>query len=229
MLRLYHLNFAIQTDDPSAGSALATPIARELLPTCGSIRIGDQNLLGLHQAAISGRIGYSEPDSFLFEGTLGDNLMLPFKRYPEDSSGPDGQGETSNPTDKPLDANWIRPEIAGSEIEEEIRDWWYKLVETMGIGDFMVRRILRSTISERTKSELIGAVLSLRAEVEQALKQAKPDTFIHRFDASDYNPVIPLGINLFSGLATASTTSESLAADPAFLGTIKNFIWSMRR
>ncbi|WP_170551080.1 hypothetical protein [Ruegeria atlantica] len=142
MLRLYHLNFAIQTDDPNAGSALANLIARELLPTSGSIGIGDQNLLGLHQAAISRRIGYSEPDSFLFEGTLGDNLMLLFKRYPENSSGPDGQGQTSNPTDKPLNANWIRPEIAGFETEEEIRDWWYKFVEAMGIGDFMVRRVL---------------------------------------------------------------------------------------
>ncbi|WP_170551077.1 hypothetical protein [Ruegeria atlantica] len=71
--------------------------------------------------------------------------------------------------------------------------------------------------------------MSLRAEVEQALKQTKLDTFFHRFDASDYNPAIPLGINLFSGLATASTTSESLAADPVFIETIKNFIWSMRR
>ncbi|WP_170362615.1 hypothetical protein [Ruegeria arenilitoris] len=93
----------------------------------------------------------------------------------------------------------------------------------MGIGDFRVRQILRSTISERTQSELIGAVLSLRAEVEQALKQAKLDTFIHRFDASDYNPAIPLGINLFSGLATASTTSKSLAADPVFLETMEKF------
>ncbi len=154
--------------------------------------------------------------------------MLPFKRYPEDSSGPDGQGETSNPTDNPLDANWIRPEVAGFETEEEIRDWWYKLVEAMGIGDFLVRRFLRSTISERTQSELIGAVLSLRAEVEQALKQAKPDTFIHRFDASDYNPAIPLGINLFSGLATAPTTSESLAAALFSLRRWRNLIWSMR-
>ncbi|WP_170518195.1 hypothetical protein [Ruegeria atlantica] len=96
-------------------------------------------------------------------------------------------------------------------------------VEAMGIGDFMVRRILRSTISERTQSELIGAVLSLRAEVEQALKQAKLDTFIHRFYASNYNPAIPLGINLFSGLATASTTSKPQVADPVFLETMQKF------
>ncbi|TNF64128.1 MAG: cyclic nucleotide-binding domain-containing protein, partial [Rhodobacteraceae bacterium] len=215
---------AIQSRSDTERAAFAELLTREVLPARGSVIIAGHPLNELHQAVLAARIGYAHSRPYLFDGTLGDNLLMPLRikpQLPPSEAGRRNRALTEayrsgNSTD-PMQAEWVDPALAGLSDGEDIRDWWFKLVEAMGIDEMMFRRTLRSRFDPHRHPDLARRIVELRPEIAERLKAAGLDQAIHRFDPDQFNPAIPLGGNILYATPRRDITQEGLAAEGQFL------------
>ncbi|NOD94655.1 cyclic nucleotide-binding domain-containing protein [Ruegeria sp. HKCCD4884] len=215
---------AIQSSHAAERSALGQLLTREILPAQGDVIVSGHNLNDLHQAVIAARIGYAYSRPYLFDGTLGDNLMMPLRTHPQ--HGAETQRTPSrkqieavrsgNPPDS-LDDEWIDPGLAGLDGIEDIRDWWFQLVEAMGIDEFMFRRTLRTQFNPEIHPVLAREVVNLRETIAERLKAKGLDRYVYRFDPERFNPAVPLGGNLLFAAPSRDISPDFLVEDARFV------------
>lgn len=219
---------AIKTDDEAAALAFADLLTREVIPVRGSVTMAGQDLNTIHQSTLASSIGYAHSNPHIMQGTLGENILLPFKNKPIE--GVDGlleidsfrtNAELSGNSLDQFDTDWINPSIAGLESSEEIRDWWFQLVQAMGSDDFMVRRALRSRLELGGYQKLTEAIVGLRPEIAKRLQKASLDDVVHGFHPDTFNPVTPLGSNLLYAVPTRVLTQLSLSQDDNFVRILR--------
>ena len=220
---------AVKTDNQITALAFADLLTREVIPRHGSISIAGHDINTLHQETLANCIGYAHSDPNILSGTLGENLMLPFKRKPLLANDTPAhiesfraKAEQSGNSIDPFDADWVDPGVAGLESSDEIMEWWFQLVEAMGIDDFMVRRALRSTHDVDALPELADAIVKLRPEIAKRLKEAGLDDVIHTFHPDKFNPVSPLASNLLYALPTQTLTQLSLSQAENFVPVLRD-------
>ncbi|KUJ76438.1 ABC transporter ATP-binding protein [Ruegeria marisrubri] len=214
---------AIQSARDEERQALAQLLTREVLPSRGEVVIARHRLNDLHQAVIAARIGYAHSRPYLFAGTLGDNLMMPLRPHPQNPSKDHQRRDrklleairAGNSPDS-LEDKWIDPKIAGLNSVDQIRTWWFKLVEAMGIDEFMVRRTLRSRFDPALHPDLARAIVDLRPKVAERIKSRGLGDLVHRFEPDRFNPAVPLGSNLLYASPSHDISPEELARDKRF-------------
>ncbi|NOC45508.1 ABC transporter transmembrane domain-containing protein [Ruegeria sp. HKCCD7559] len=215
---------AIQSGQASERSALGQLLTREVLPAQGEVIIAGHNLRGLHQAVIAARIGYAYSRPYLFDGTLGDNLMMPLRTHPRHQADmlkapTRWQIEAVRAGNSPdsLDDEWIDPGLAGLDDIDDIRDWWFQLVEAMGIDEFMFRRTLRTQFDPEIHPVLAQEVVNLRGTIAERLAEKGLDRYVYRFDPDRFNPAVPLGGNLLFAAPSKDISPDILAGDERFV------------
>ncbi len=219
---------AIKATHASERSALAQVLTRELVPAQGEVIMAGHNLNELHQKVIAARIGYAYSRPYLFDGTLGDNLLMPLRTHPQHESEatelPSRRQieavRAGNPPDS-LSDEWVDPGLAGLDDIEDIRDWWFKLVEAMGIDEFMFRRTLRSQFDPELHPNLAQEVIRLRDTIAARLKEQDLDQYVYRFDPNQFNPAVPLGGNLLFSAPSRDISPDLLAGDGRFLTMLR--------
>ncbi len=212
---------AIQCRSAVERRALADVLTREVVPIRGAVTLSGHPLNRLHQAVIAARIGYAQSRPYLFDGTLGDNLLMPLKIRPmEAPDAPDEEALQSGNSADPLGVDWVDPALAGLTDADEIRDWWFRLVEAMGIDDAMFRRTLRSRFDPARYPDLARAIVALRPEIEARLKQTGLDRCVNRFDPDRFNPSVPLGGNLLYAAPATDLSLHRLAREKDFIAML---------
>ncbi len=215
---------AIQCSSAVERTALAHLLTREVLPVRGSVTLAGHKLDALHQAVIAARVGYAHSRPYLFDGTLGDNLLMPLKIKPqsvlydphERNHRASEARRSGNSTDV-LEADWVDPGLAGLKDGKDIRDWWFQLVGAMGIDEAMFRRTLRSRFEPSRHRKLAEDIVALRPEIHRRLKERGFDGCVHRFEPDRFNPAIPLGGNLLFAAPTCRITQDMLVENGAFI------------
>jgi ABC-type multidrug transport system fused ATPase/permease subunit len=219
---------AVKTDNETAAVAFADLLTREVIPQRGSVKYAGQDLNTIHQATLANCIGYAHSNPHILQGTLGENILLPFKNKPiedmDDHSDVDSfraNAELSGNSIDPFDTDWIDPSVAGLQSSDDIRDWWFELVQAMGGDDFMVRRALRSRLEPGGHQKLTDAIVQLRPKIAERLAKAGLDDVIHGFHPDKFNPVSPLGSNLLYAMPTRMLTQLSLSQDESFVRILR--------
>ena len=215
---------AIQVKNQTERTALAELLTREVLPTRGTITIAGHDLSTLHQAIVSARVGYAQSRPYLFDGTLGSNLMMPLMTRPKSELSHRDRfvieaTRSGNSLDR-IDSDWVDPSLAGLGTEDDVRKWWFDLVQAMGIDEFMFRRMLNSRIDVARYADLAEAIVALRPEVEQLLRDNEVDDLVHRFDPDEFNPAVPLGGNLLFAAPRMDISQQGLATQAGFLNLL---------
>ncbi|MCP4818865.1 MAG: cyclic nucleotide-binding domain-containing protein [Shimia sp.] len=197
----------VKSQDAEERRAVAELFTREITAVSGSIDIGGYVLNDLHQRVIATRVGYADRTPYVFEGTFGENLLMPLKRRPL-SEQPDPLGDaeakrrayeterTGNSLDK-LYADWVDPSLAGMGDEDDVHAFWLELMDATGAGNALFRRGLDQAFEEKDHPDLAQTLIELRPEIEEALKEAGLDKAYYRFDPARYNPALPVASNLF--------------------------------
>ncbi|SLN38022.1 ABC transporter transmembrane domain-containing protein [Ruegeria meonggei] len=219
---------AIQSSSAAERSALAQLLTRELLPVQGDVTIAGHDIQTLHQSVIAARIGYAYSRPYLFDGTLGDNLLMPLRTHPQHEAealkAPSRwqieAARAGNPTDS-LSDEWIDPGLAGLDDIEDIRDWWFKLVEAMGIDEFMFRRTLRTQFNPQQHPALAKDIVNLRDTVAERLREKGLERYVYRFDPARFNPAVPLGGNLLYAAPSHDISPDILAGDGRFMSMLR--------
>lgn len=181
--------------------ALADLLTRELVPVSGRITMAGRDLNGLHQATLCQQVGHANSRPVLFEGSFGENAMMPISHAPivlPEVADPSGQRQAikaGNSADL-LEADWLDPARAGVADAAALRSWWMTLVEAIGSEGPMYRKSLDQVITARASPALQAGLVAIRPKVREAVVAAKLDKYVHRFDPLQYNPALPVAGNL---------------------------------
>lgn len=218
---------AIKANNQTERTALAELLTREINPTRGTVHMDGFDLSSVHQAVIAARIGYAHSRPYLFDGTLGSNLMMPLMTSPktilwdpENNDKFTSEAERSGNSLDSLRADWLDPALADLSNPEEIRRWWFELVQAMGIDEFMFQRMLGSRIDPELHPELADKIVAVRDEVHKRLVEAELDDVVYRFDPEVFNPAVPLGGNLMFASPRQEISQEGLVRERGFLALI---------
>ena len=218
---------AIKVPNSTERTALAEVLTREITPSRGALRMAGHKVSELHQAVIAARIGYAHSRPYMFDGTLGSNVMMPLMPSPRtvlwDPSKHDrftNEARRSGNSPDSLRADWVDPSLADLKDSEDIRQWWFQLVQAMGIDEFMFQSMLVSRIDDTLHDELAKDVVGLRDEIHTRLKEAGLSDVVNRFDPETFNPSVPLGGNLLFATPVRDISQEGLAAEKQFLALI---------
>ncbi|WP_037314232.1 ABC transporter transmembrane domain-containing protein [Ruegeria halocynthiae] len=219
---------AIKSSNAAERSALAQLLTRELLPVQGDVLIAGHDVRTLHQSVIAARIGYAYSRPYLFDGTLGDNLLMPLRTHPQHEAeaikAPTRWQIEAERAGNPIDSlsdEWIDPGLAGLDDIEEIRDWWFQLVEAMGIDEFMFRRTLRTQFDPEQHPTLARDIVNLREMVAERLEEKDLARYVYRFDPDRFNPAVPLGGNLLYAAPSRNISPDILAGDERFMSMLR--------
>ncbi|GAB5435545.1 ABC transporter transmembrane domain-containing protein [Falsiruegeria mediterranea] len=205
--------------------ALAELLTREIMPANGSVRIADNSLSELHQAVIAARIGHATSRPVMFQGSIGDNVMMPMRHQPQ-SDGTDGKAHReavrAGNSDDPFDADWLDPQLAGLEDEAALRAWWLRLVEGMGSGAALFRRGAEQKFDAADHPELAERLIELRPVVQQAMQDAGLQAQAYLFDPDAYNPALPVAENLLFATPRVAFSQDMIASQSEFLALLRS-------
>ncbi|MEO0379535.1 MAG: ABC transporter transmembrane domain-containing protein [Pseudomonadota bacterium] len=218
---------AIQARNQTERTALAELLTREVMPSRGSVEMAGFDLSSLHQAVIAARIGYAHSRPYLFDGTLGSNLLMPLMTSPHTGEQKPSKKDrnlseairSGNSRDR-IDGDWVDPALAGLSDGNDVRQWWFELLTAMGVDDFMFRRMLLGRIDADMHPELAKAIVALRPKVEQCLQDKGLLDEVYRFDPDSFNPAVPLGGNLLFASPKRTISQEGLAGNAAFINLV---------
>ncbi len=204
--------------------ALGQLLTREILPSSGKVVMSGNDLAQLHQGVIAACIGYATSRPVMFQGTLGENVMMPI-RYKPMSDAADDQAfqeavRAGNSTD-PFDAEWLDPTLAGLESADNLREWWLRLIDGMGSGASLFRRGADQVFDQTKHVELASKLIEIRPQVQQAIRDAGLENQALVFDRDTYNPALPVAENLLFATPRVPVTQELLAEQRVFLGQLR--------
>ncbi|WP_282120775.1 cyclic nucleotide-binding domain-containing protein [Ruegeria atlantica] len=206
--------------------AMAELLTREILPSSGRVRIGDIRLSELHQSVVAARIGYASSRPVMFQGTLGDNVMMPMRFKPQTTETNDpGYDETlrAGNSPDPFRANWLDPTTAGLDSAEAVRDWWLNLIDGMGSGAALFLRGAEQVFDAAEHPELADKLVELRPLAQDAVKASGLEQQALIFDRDSYNPALPVAENLLFATPKVPVTQELLAQQTVFLEQLREF------
>ncbi|MDF3415280.1 cyclic nucleotide-binding domain-containing protein [Sulfitobacter sp. M57] len=218
---------ALQVSNQTERTMLSEILTREVNPTRGQVSIAGYDLAGLHQAVVAARVGYAQAQPYLFQGDVGSNLLMPLRTSPKtvlwdpkhkDRATIEAQRSGNSPDS--TRANWLDPEIADLDTQEDVLAFWSEITEALGTADTIFERMLDARIEAENHPELTRRIIGLRDEVHRRLVKEGLDKVIHRFDPEKFNPAVPLGGNLIFAAPRYDITQAWLATEQTFLAMI---------
>lgn len=202
---------------------LAHVLTRLMQPSQGRIAVGGTDIAMLHEAVIGKRIGYAGPDSYVFDGTIGYNVLYGLRHSPVSGPEMDPAREKdlkealaagNSPHD--MDAEWIDFSDVGGRTREELMAWWLKVLRTVELEDYMYSRAMNMTVDPARYPKLAADTVAARRRVlERMRSDSALADLIHPFDFEKYNVSATVAANLIFGEATnADFALENLGRNP---------------
>lgn len=214
---------AVKSTSDAERAAFGQLLVRETLPSQGSIQVSGHRLDSLHQGVIAARIGYAYSHPYLFSGSLGDNVLMPLRSRPGKISRDQAtlrkqvESKRAGNSGDLLEADWVNPELAGLGSEGDVRDWWFQLIEAMGIDEQLFQRTLHARFQDGTHPALVQHIIRLRPLIRERLEAEGLDDAVHHFDPERFNPAMPLAGNLLFAAPSRDIPVEELLAPDGLL------------
>lgn len=194
----------------SGQSVIAKLLARLLMPTAGTIKIGDIELTTLPEHVTGRRIGYIGPTPSLFQGTVKDNLHYGLKHQPLAPAHYPGESvhewewfvrearEAGNTTSD-IAADWIDYRAIGADGSEALLDRTLDVLKQVEIDRDIFEFGLQASIDPQARPELAGCVLQARAALRERLKEKSHAGLVELFDRETYNRNMTVAENVMFG------------------------------
>ncbi len=216
------VNFSIGSQDHiavlglggSGRSVLTQLIARLLQPNFGQIKIGTQNIAELPESVLGRNIAYIDQQSYVFTGTVRENLLYGLKNEPKKEADysdeelkqrqryiEDSKASANSHDD--INADWLNHEAAG--IDRESFD--QRVLNTLKIADLeddIYQLGLYSSIHASNYPQLAEGILHARQRLREILHQDDYAKLVETLDPNQYNTNMTAAENLFFGMPVQS-------------------------
>lgn len=200
-------NIAIVAE-PATRDKFAHLIARLITPSSGNILVGQTNLSDLPEAVTGASIGYAGPESFVFSGTVDDNILYGTRHIPVANGALiDEQGEeylealASGNSAHDIEGGWIDLEALGLSDKAALQEWTLKVIQTLELDDLLMSRFLGMKLDASENPELADRILMARQLIATRLSEHPENaelTCPYKFD--QYNANASVAANLVYGV-----------------------------
>ncbi|MDF2998650.1 MAG: cyclic nucleotide-binding protein [Xanthobacteraceae bacterium] len=225
---------AIKIPDAAVRQALAEVISRIRPPIAGKVEIAGHDVAELHQGVLAARIGVATSTPYIFRSSIAANIQMPLRVAPNaeaaDSIGqppaPDMklailEAERAGNDFEPLDRGWFDSGASGLADEQAIRDWWLKIIETMGTSNFLLDRALDCYLEPDRHGALAEQVIGLRTTVAGSLQTAELADRVRHFDENVFNPGLSVGENLLFAVRRRPSSGGLPEFGPVFFQVLE--------
>jgi len=203
-------SIAILGPSGSGRQELALLMARLLFPTAGRIAVNGSDFATLPTAVIGRRMAYAGPAPYLFNQSLGDNLLasLKFRPLREPPNEPPRakkrliqrqEARLSGNIDLDIEADWIDYEAAGVKDQAGLRDRLVEVLRKVDLDQDVYLFGLRGHLDPAVWPEAAEALLHARKAVQARLAEDKLTHLVEPFDVTRYNTNASLAENLLFG------------------------------
>lgn len=217
-------NIAIIAPSEEDRRAFAEVLMREVLPSNGIVSLGGRDIRDLHQSVLAARLGYASSRPVLFQGSFGDNVMMPMRTAPLEAVADKTallDAQRAGNSEDAFGAEWVNPKLAGFSEQIQLRDWWLQLLAGSGARDVLFRRGVELEFQAKDHPQLAEALIQLRPRVREAIRDAGLVDFVY-FNAPDrYNPALPVAENILYASPRGDVSFEELRKQTEFLDTIR--------
>lgn len=170
-------------DNNSGKSDLAGLIARFYLPTSGSILLNGSATSTLPQAVTGRRIGYAGQVSYLFSGSIFDNVAYGLQHTLHDE-------ETGD---------WNDYAMAGVEDLESLRERVIDLIEDLGFSADLFRFGMSSRLKRNSNAAVISDIKRARQAMLKKIDNGELSRLVEPFNNNEYNVNMSVAENLLFG------------------------------
>ncbi|MFK7857521.1 MAG: ABC transporter transmembrane domain-containing protein [Granulosicoccus sp.] len=196
----------------SGKNGLAQVFARLMNPTTGKVLIADHDARYIPRTATGRAIAYAGHDSYLFAGTIRDNLLLSLKHRPQKTIIKDiltdetiqfknwqDEARLSGNSDVDLNADWVDYQSAGVADADQMTTRIGNVLATVGVADDLVRNALARTINPEEHPELTAGIVAARDLFKEQVLLQGLDTIVEFLDPYQYNENASLAENILFG------------------------------
>ncbi|MGK9233058.1 ABC transporter ATP-binding protein [Inquilinus limosus] len=186
-------------------------MARLISPTSGKIRLGDHDYDTLSEAVIGRRIAYVGAHSYMFTGTLRQNLYYGLSHRPLREAQYDddaakrrrarraSEAKAAGNTDFDINADWIDYQAAGVDGPEALQDRALEILQAIDMEQDVYRIGLNGTIDPDKAPEIADRVLAARVSVRKTLAETDLGDLVELYDADRFNTSASVAENLLFG------------------------------
>jgi len=199
-------NIAI-VSEPGTRDKFAQLIARLVDPTGGTISIGESNLSELPEAVTGAAIGYAGPDSYIFDGSVEDNLLYGVKHTPatngkaiDEDHFDYAEAVASGNSVYEVDSEWVQYQSLGLSGEAELKDWILKVIRVVELDRLLAARSLGMGMDTQKHTELASKLVEARQFIAAKLNEKTENAqLIRPFKFDEYNANASVAANLVFG------------------------------
>ncbi len=200
-------NIAIVAE-PATRDKFAHLIARLITPTSGNISVGQSNLSDLPEAVTGAAIGYAGPESFIFSGTVDDNILYGTRHVPVANGAELNEQGTeyleavaSGNSAHKIEGNWIDFEALGLSDEASLNEWTLKVIHTLELDNLLAARSLGMKLDAEKNPELAASMMQARQLIATRLSENPEDAeLIRPYKFDQFNANASLAANLIYGV-----------------------------
>ena len=193
--------------EPGARDKFAHLIARTIVPTAGRITIGDSNLAELPEAITGAGIGYAGPESYIFSGSLMDNLLYGVRHLPTAEEGKLDEASVdyiealaSGNSVYRTDAQWIDYQYLNLSDERELQAWMLKVIRAVEMDTLLATRSLGMGLDTEEHPLLAKKLMKARLDIASRISECPENAqLIHPFNFDKYNANASVAANLVFG------------------------------
>ncbi|MBW8723776.1 MAG: ABC transporter ATP-binding protein [Inquilinus limosus] len=185
-------------------------MARLISPTSGKIRLGEHDYETLSEAVIGRRFAFVGAHSYMFTGTLRQNLYYGLCHRPlQEATYDDDQkrrrarrvseAQAAGNTDFDINADWIDYKAAGVEGPEALQDRALEILQAVDMEQDVYRIGLNGTIDPDKAPDIADRVLAARVSVRKTLAESDLGDLVELYDADRFNSSASVAENLLFG------------------------------
>ncbi len=186
-------------------------VVRLLHPDNGQIRIGSENISELSEAVLGRGISYVDSQSYVFTGTVRENLIYGLKNRPDANQDPDQDSSeerkkyiadaisSGNPTDD-VTSNWLNVTTLEAQTGLAFEDYLQKNLAHTELVDDVYELGLRSSIDSSDNPELAEGLKTSREKLSSVIQQDAYRNLVELLKEDEYNINLSLAENLFFGV-----------------------------
>lgn len=226
------VNFTLKTDQHVAAVGLSNSgkdelagiMSRLINPTSGSLMKGTTKMSDLPEAITGHRVSYVGKNTYLFAGTIRDNLLYPLKHRPvtEDPQTDSNQraiesqlAASSGNSKHHISDQWVDSIGIGTADDRELGDRIRQIIEAVDLGDEIYQLGLSSKVDQNKSHDLSQRIMQAREQLHDRLSQKSHIRLTEPFDRDKFNTNLTVAENLLFGtIYDDSIDSERLAENP---------------
>ncbi|MFI0844699.1 ABC transporter transmembrane domain-containing protein [Mesorhizobium sp. IMUNJ 23232] len=217
----------------SGAEALAEAFSRLIWPESGRITAGSSDLLEVPESITGRRIAYASSESYLFQGSLRDNLLYGLKHAPLTEITYEGAkavqrrwaiAEALNAGNPHYDVNadWIDYASAGATGPADLYHAIRPVLDAVVLSQDILDLGLRSRIDPGLHPEITSRIVEVREALRKRLEEEGLSDLVASFEPGEYNTQATIGENLLFGTATGSElTGKELAGNAYFRSVLQ--------